>query len=518
MTAPVRTLAVSCPDWPLTAMGVPCSDPAVVLSGGRIVAASTAAREAGVVEGQRRREATFRCPGAAVLERDEEREARRFEAVVVALGEVTPWVEAQVPGACSFGVRGPVRLFGGEEALVRRTAEVVDGALDGVLGPGTHPGCRIGVADGPFAAGLAARGGVLVPAGGTREFLSPLPVGVLGAPGLSDVLVRLGLATLGSFAGLSAADVAGRFGAAGLAAHRLASGLDDRPPARQVPPPDLAVEVGFDPPVDRVDRVAFAARSLAESLHAGLAGRGLSCTRVLVEAETCHGEHLARRWRDEGTMGAVDLADRVRWQLEGWLNGPPAVRPTSGLVRLGLTPDGVVAATGHQAGFWGGASAADERAARALARLDGLLGSGSVRVPEWRGGRGPAEQLVLVPFATRAGSPPTRDGTPWPGALPPPAPAAVHSDPAPVELLDPGGRPVGVDARGALSAAPSRIRRDGLPEAEVAAWSGPWPVDERWWDPQRHRRLARLQVVDDAGTASLLVLESGRWLVAATYD
>jgi hypothetical protein len=43
-------------------------------------------------------------------------------------------------------------------------------------------------------------------------------------------------------------------------------------------------------------------------------------------------------------------------------------------------------------------------------------------------------------------------------------------------------------------------------------------VDERWWDSRRHRRRVRLQVVADDGVARLLVLEAGRWRVAATYD
>ena len=76
---------------------------------------------------------------------------------------------------------------------------------------------------------------------------------------------------------------------------------------------------------------------------------------------------------------------------------------------------------------------------------------------------------------------------------------------------------MGVDARGALSAPPVGLRVDGRPR-EVAAWAGPWPVDERWWDPERHRRRARLQVVADDGVARLVELEGGTWRVAATYD
>ncbi|HEX8803675.1 MAG TPA: hypothetical protein VF743_05765 [Acidimicrobiales bacterium] len=51
----------------------------------------------------------------------------------------------------------------------------------------------------------------------------------------------------------------------------------------------------------------------------------------------------------------------------------------------------------------------------------------------------------------------------------------------------------------------------------ITAWAGPWPCDERWWDPARHRRRARVQV-EAGGVAHLLVLESGRWWVEATYD
>jgi protein ImuB len=154
----------------------------------------------------------------------------------------------------------------------------------------------------------------------------------------------------------------------------------------------------------------------------------------------------------------------------------------------------------------------------------GLLGEGSVRRTEWRGGRDPADQLVLVPLvvgpdgsAGEATVAPAGDA-PWPGVLPPPSPAAVHADPAPVGLLDGDGRPVGVDGRGVLSAPPATLVPDGGPPSTVVAWAGPWPADERWWDPRRHRRRVRLQMVDDDGTARLLVLEAGAWKVAATYD
>ncbi|MDG1463656.1 MAG: hypothetical protein P8Q20_01030, partial [Acidimicrobiales bacterium] len=116
---------------------------------------------------------------------------------------------------------------------------------------------------------------------------------------------------------------------------------------------------------------------------------------------------------------------------------------------------------------------------------------------------------------------------PWPGARPGPSPAAVHLEPVVVDVVDAAGAPVGVDGRSRLSAPPDRLivpqppagsRQVVAPGERVVAWAGPWPVDERWWDPRRRRRRVRLQVVTADGTALLVVLTDGRWTVAATYD
>ncbi|MDG2427066.1 MAG: DNA polymerase Y family protein [Acidimicrobiales bacterium] len=549
----VRTLVVDCPDWPLTALVVDPDEPVLVLGAGRVVAATAPARGAGVARGQRRCEAQRLCPEARVLARDEVREARGFEAVISALEGVTPWVTAQWPGWCSFGVQGPIRLFGGEVALVRHTTKVVTAAI-AQSRLGTDPECRIGVADGAFAAGLAARssgvapeGAVIVPQGGSPDFLAPLPVEVLTMDGLkgdlANTLVRLGLVTLGAFAALPAADVLARFGADGLDAHRLASGVDDRLVGRRPVSPDLAVPTAFDPPVEQIDRTVFAARLAAEVLHERLSSRGIACTQIVIEVETENGEHISRRWRDGGTLSPTAVVDRVRWQLEGWLHGPPALRPTSGITLLVLVPDEVALASGHQLGFWGEASAADKRAGQACARVVGLLGPGSVQVPEWQGGRDPDTQVALTPFVELveetglAGQEGRLSGLsdksrsletpPWPGALPQPFPAAVHVDPVVVEVVDATGTAVTVDGRGGLSGVPNRLAISlpfvrPYPEAtwreRITAWAGPWPIDERWWDQHRRRRGVRIQVVTADGVARLVVLADGQWKIAATYD
>jgi protein ImuB len=73
-----------------------------------------------------------------------------------------------------------------------------------------------------------------------------------------------------------------------------------------------------------------------------------------------------------------------------------------------------------------------------------------------------------------------------------------------------GGRDAAADRGGR--------RGSGGREAAIVAWAGPWPCEERWWDPGGHRRRARIQVVTAGDVAHLLVVESGRWAVEATYD
>ncbi|GIJ37283.1 DNA polymerase [Micromonospora andamanensis] len=577
MGEPVRTLLLWCPDWPVLAAeivdGVPATGPVAVLHANRVIACSERARAEGVRRGLRRREAQGRCSGLTVVDHDPGRDARAFEPVVAAVEEVAVGVEVIRPGACALAARGPSRYLGGEEAAAERIVEQV--ALSCAVES------QVGVAAGVFAAGLAAREGRIVPPGGTAEFLAGQPVEALGRTALADLLRRLGVRTLGDFAALPAGDVLARFGFDGALAHRLAAGQDDRPLAVRRPPVDLTVTADLDEPIDRIDVAAFAARTLAEQLHERLAGYGLACTRLGIEAVTAHGQELHRVWRHDGLLTAAAIADRVRWQLDGWLSGArrggdrPA-RPTAGIIRLRLLPDGVLAQTGLQPGLWGETGAERERAHRALSRVQGLLGPEAVVTAVLDGGRSPADQTRLVPWGDervgferkpgrgggRVGSGPA--APPWPGRLPPPSPAVVLPTPLAASVLDATGAPVVVSARLAVSAPPARLSIGTMPPrptgptpapgsapsaiaapsvtassaaissaaassaaalrggtvawVEIVGWVGPWPVDERWWAPAEARRRARFQVRLADGTALLLAVESGRWLVEAIYD
>lgn len=515
----VRTLVARCFDWPVIAAGHAPEDPVAVLHANRVVATSPAARADGVRRGQRRRDAQRRCPGLVVLDPDPDRDARAFAPIVASIDRFTPRVELSEPGRLAFPVRGASRLFGGDDALARLVATDL---TDVLVSSGWDDAVGVGVADGAFTAMRAATIAVrrpghvcVVPPGGSAAFLAPFPVAVLGRPELSDVLHRLGLRDLGAFAALAADDVVGRFGAEGRVAHRLARGLDEHPPRAEAPPRSYDSEVELDPPAERVDIVAFATRRVAEELELRLAADGSACTRLSIVIETDAGERLERVWRHEGALRPAEIVDRVRWQLDGWTSAPPGRRPTGGVTRVVLVPDEVVPAAGRQEGFWGGTTDADVRAVRALTRVQGMLGPAAVTVAEHRGGRGPAEQVVRVPFIGVARTVRSPDPAPWPGRVPAPAPALLMAED--VDVLDGRGVTVAVSGRGELSSPPVRFVHHGRATV-IETWAGPWVFDERWWSPLERRRRARLQLVLGDRRAVLVHVEGGRWTLEGVYD
>jgi protein ImuB len=563
---PVRCLVVEWPDWPLVAARATPGLPSAVMRANRVVAASPLAREEGIRPGWRRRESQRACASLEVLDHDTERDMRMFEPLVRSMASITPLVEVDRAGRCTFTTRGPSRYHGGDMALAELTLTTMSAAAPqqavAVTGPPT-----IGIADGAFTARLAARA-VLQPgrrfmtveAGESPAFLAPFPIEVLneelGDECLANLLGRLGVRTLGALAALPYVDVLTRFGPLGADAHRLARGLDRRPPQARKPSPDLAIERRFEEPVVTSGPLAFVGKQMGDELLERLAANGLACTQIFVVAEADNGDRSERLWRNEPAFTAAAIAERVRWQLDGWNTRtlghsvdparPPGSAATTGkglwseatggsrsaaeastarqgVCLLRVIPTEVVAATGEQRGFWGGRSESDERAGRGIARLVGLLGPEAVHVPEQRGGRQIAESVVMVPaVATERRDVGASRGTalqpPWPGCLPEPAPATVWNPPRSALLVDTTGRSVQVSSRGFVSAPPARLTIDDEISQSVAGWSAPWPLEERWWDKERSRRCARFQIVTESGDAYLVVVESGRWWVHATYD
>ena len=515
----MRVLAVWCMDWPAVAAaasaGLDATAQVAVTCANRVVACSAAARSAGVRRGLRRREAQARCPQVHIAVADAARDARFFEPVMAAVDDVAPRAEVLRPGLLVLPVRGAARYFGSEQSAAQRL-------IDAVAATGAE--CQVGIADELATAVFAARAGQVVEPGTDAAFLSGLSIRQLATepslsgPGrvdLADLLWRLGIRTFAQFADLPRGDVVSRFGPDALAAHRMACGEPGRAPSGRELPPELDAVLHCDPPVDRVDAAAFAGRTLAAALHRSLEGAGVGCTRLAIHAVTAGGGEFSRVWRCAEPLTEDATADRVRWQLDGWLNRRRAEdRPTGPITMLRLEPVEVVSAEALQLPLWGGLGADDRmRARRALVRVQGLLGPEAVRVPVLSGGRGPAERITLTPLGDEP-VPRAEPDRPWPGQLPSPSPTVIFED-NPVELLDAQGNPVRLTARGMFTADP--VSLDG---AQLTWWAGPWAVDERWWEDGASGRTARAQVLitGDPPQALLLCYQRRHWYVEGAYE
>lgn len=523
---PERVLLLWCPDWPVEAFvriqsvgtqNVSADSPIVIIDGGRVFACSASARAEGVTRGLKLREAQARCPHLTITSRRPEDDARAFEPVLAAIEELMPGVQPLRPGVCAIRARGPATYYGGEE-------EVALWLLDRLDELGVR-GTRIGIADGVFTAEQAARHPQpqrirIIPAGAAARYLSPLPIGVLddtnagsatSGTGLVTLLRRLGVYTLGDFAALDQGDVRDRFGEQGARLHALSGGLDSQPVVARTPPDDLECTIDFEPPVDRIDQVAFGVRALADRFIAGLTSAKLVCTAVRVEVDSESGELSSRTWLHPRSFTAAEVVDRVRWQLQG---GSPEVGLSSGIAAVRFIPASVDSIGNHEEGLFG--DGPDERIHHALSRVQGMLGRTAVLTGAIGGGRSPADRTTLSPWGDRILHE-REPAPPWPGQLPAPAPSTVFEPPRPVTVFSASGDTLAVDDRGTLNGFPASML-SGRSTLHIAAWTGPWTVDEQWWDTARASRTSRFQVVDTTGTAWLLALEHGHWWAEGRYD
>lgn len=538
-----RVVVLWFPDWPVyTAAlrrGWDLLAPAAVVDNHRIHAANAAARRAGVQQGMRERHALGTCPSLQVGEVEDAAEAEAHEEVLVALESVAAGVETLRPGLLAFSASSLVKYYGDESTAVEL---LVDAAAR------AGADCLAGVADDVVTAVWAAREGRSVASGGSASYLAGLPLRVLvaeaslGTPqAMVAVLSQLGVRTLADFTALPVSDVAGRFGDEGVRWHRIASGEPERPvsPERTVVP--LEVRVEPDEPVSDTGTAAFLARQAAVRLHARLAESGQVCLRLAVRAHLdppagYDGPVTVERvWRCREPLAEDDTAQRVRWQLDGWLTRVRAQMPDSpdgvgGIAAIDLVPVECLPAGDVAEALWGGPDVGIRAARAAAARAQALIGTRGVLRPVHRGGRAIGGRVLTVPYGEQDPEEVTATTTRrWDGELPAPLPALVGAPadrmnaPGPghpasaVHLLDAEGSQVWVTGRGLMSSVPVSMRWGGRVH-RLTGWAGPWPVDEMWWSQgTTARRYARLQVATDEPSAFLLVCRGRSWRIEATY-
>lgn len=517
---PERMLVVLFPHWPIVVHAKARDHAGAVVEHNRIVAASPLADRRGVAIGQRLREAERLSPGLLVFHRDPKAEFHAFAPIVHALAEIAPECIVRDPGWIGLATRGPARYFGGEHGLVARIDEELR-LLMAVHGEANR--WKIGIADGPFGATLAAREGAIVDPGGTPAFLSDFPVSLIDDPALSALLERLGIKTLGAFARLRPEDVLARFGVAGFQAYQHARANDSSRQIRYRTEEEIACVQSIDDPVVEVETLVRLTRDLADAFCERLEQSGLRCTICELSAVRSDAGTNTRLWQRNRGWDARAIAERMRWQLSAWSTsqGDEALeesRSEEGVVSLSIRASEVIDAQGNQLGFWDQSDDRDEAMERVCMRLEGLLGQHMVMQVQLVGGRAPVDRVAYRPFGERLDTSLRRSVMPWPGQLPPPSPALVYSEAPEISLFDLQGEPVSIDRRGMLHGRPAQVALPTGSATSIVGWSGPWPIEERWWDRRRATRRARLQLLLVDQRVLLVGCTRGRWHLEGEYD
>lgn len=523
----LRLAALWVPDWPVLAathqQRLSEHLPVATANAREVTAVSAVARRRGVRRGMKVRTARAICPEVELITDDPVRDVRLFEQVALAVDQVAAGVEIIRPGLLVLPAFGAVRHVGGEEELAQSLVNSV----------AQHTGWEsaVGIAEGLLGVVSAARRSHLVPPGETADFLYALPISELMTSGITstgqseitefvDLLLRLGIRTLGQFGSLPIGDVTARFGQLGQWAHRLVTGRDTHVISVERPEDDITVNLVIDPPAQRVDQAAFAAKQAAGYLHSRLITGGLTCGRISILVRTTEEQILERTWRHEGGLGVEEITNRVRWQLEGWIDGRSGLTPTAAMEEIILTALDVHAAGVFQAHLWGRESQKDHKAHRTLTRVHHLLGTQGVYLPVIEGGRTPRHRVRLSAWGDENTS--IRDPQqPWPGKIPAPEPTLVFSPPQEIIVTDNARGEISLSPRGELPREPHWLTpktAGGVKRQfrKIVGWTGPWHVDERWWEGEAPR--SHFQFVLEDQRAVLAVFSQNTWMIEACYD
>ena len=279
----------------------------------RVLDASPEALTTGVALGDSRQRVEQLCPQAVIRPANEALYQSHHTTLRNVLAQFANAVESGDWGELYIELSALARSFPSEEALAVQLIQQLDQATP--LQP------TLGLASNKFTARQAAQqvgaqpGRVLiVPAGGERRFLEPLPLKVLPDPP-AELLRRLhlfGITTLGGFAQLPHAAVVLQFGSDLAFYHDLARGIDPRPLIPESPPPTLGRTLRLPEPLaDRamvlsaVERLASRVahrlqeagyHALALSLTVTTTDRREQCSRQQREAAVVRGGIAASPW------------------------------------------------------------------------------------------------------------------------------------------------------------------------------------------------------------------------------
>jgi DNA polymerase-4 len=307
---------------------------------GVVLAASYAVRPFGIRSAMPMARALRLCPDLLVVPPRFDRYSEVSEEVFHIFHAFTPEVEGLSLDEAFLDVTRSVALHGAPVEQARRIKDRIRDEL-GLT-------ASVGVAEVKFAAKIASDlrkpdGLVVVPEGGVREFLAPLPVARLWGvgPKTEEVLLRHGLRRIGDVAAAERAQLERELGSLGPWLHDLANGVDDRAVEPDREAKSVGAEETFEEDLRGDDLLPFihgqALRVASRLRRAGLRARSVHLKVKFADFRiTTRQETLAEPTDDGGQIYAVarrllgKVDDRPA-RLTGVHAGDLAARPQLGL-------------------------------------------------------------------------------------------------------------------------------------------------------------------------------------------
>jgi protein ImuB len=455
------------------------------------------ARAGGGRTGDSAVQAEAACAGLVAVPHDEREDRAALEALAEALLALGPAVEIVAPDVLLLDASGARLLARGApdpDALLAARAVALAAEL------GFH--ARAAVATGRGPARALARCGTgprSVAPDATAAVLAALPLHALDLPPAVAARLRgVGIHDAGALARLPAAGLGQRFGAAGVAAWRLARGEDASPLAPWAPSTLPGEAIELDAPVECSEPLLFALKRLCDRVAARLAGRGLGAARLALVLRL----DGAADERIELALGTPSAA-ASRWLL--------VLRERVSTVRL----EGAI--VGARLDVAAAAPAPAEQLALAdrpeqlvaldavLARIAARLGDGAAFAAEPVDRHRPEAAYRAAPFRARGGSgtePPIRSSrsrrslasaSAAPEALPAASAESIgccgHAAGRPTRLL---AAPLPLVAQGEGGRV-TAVRLDGR-AFPVVSVSEPERLAGEWWDRPFDREYRRARI------------------------
>ena len=510
-------------------------DVCAILSENKVVGLSNGALAGGVTLGMSKSRAMSQLDHLEFYPRDPKKEARIASTVAEALEGVSPYFRYIDVTSSYLPYRAVMRYFKEPGALIHSIRETLS-QLEISEGRRIADGdIFIGIADGLIAAKAASFHNLIIQRDASQKFLESLPVTVLGDDDVIDMLIRLGISTVGDFVHMDLADVSARFGARGLELFEMAHGQRTYPPRFSPPPGGGKVSFVADSPLVGYEQVVFSQIPKLADEVAKLRDVGLMATSVEISISTTR-SNSRRSWSLFSGFDERSIAERIIWQLQGMEEHVEGSSAWEGINGWQVEFLDVVGKIGIQMDLFGSLKAPPELTVRAANRAETILGVNSVCVPYVKGARLPIDTVGFSRWQEywqesssrprghlgkssfyRVSVDQRADDPPWPGSIPDPPPARVFRDSQFVKVTSLTGEVVRVNSRGGVLLPPSRVEFS-WGTRRVEDFLGPWLVHQRWWNGDSEQRFARLLVLLDDGTAHILLTHNGLWYLEASYD